>query len=64
MVAEKYRAKRRKLYAAIMDLKKAYDKMDWNALQEVLKIHGEGGKILDATKAFYKNIETSQRVVV
>ncbi len=40
-------SKRKKtLYAAFMDLENVYDKVDWLALWEVLKIYGVGGKLL------------------
>ncbi len=35
MVVEKILEKRKKLYAAFMDLEKAYDRVDWLALWEV-----------------------------
>ncbi len=37
-------SKRKKLYATFMDLEKAYDRVDWLALWEVLRIYGVGGK--------------------
>ncbi len=43
-----------KLYAAFMDLEKAYDRVDWLALWEVLSIYGVGGKLLSAIKSFYE----------
>ncbi len=43
MVVEKVLAKGKKLYAAFMDLVKAYDRVDWLALWDVLKIYGVGG---------------------
>ena len=49
---EKYIGKRKKLYAAFVDLEKAYDRVDRKALWDVLKIYGVGGKLLDAVKAF------------
>ncbi len=38
MVVEKILEKRKKLYAAFMDLEKAYDGVDWLALWEVLSL--------------------------
>ncbi len=37
-----------------MDLEKAYDRVDWLALWDVLKIYGVGGKLLSAIKSFYE----------
>ncbi len=41
------------MHAAFMDLEKAYDTIDWEALWDVLKIYGVGGRLLDVVKAFY-----------
>ncbi len=38
MVKEKILAKRKRLYAAFMDLEKVYDRVDWLALWDILKI--------------------------
>ncbi len=46
--SRKILGKRRKLYAAFMDLEKAYDRVDWLAVWEVLRIYGVGGKLLSA----------------
>ena len=62
MTVEKYLAKDRKLYAAFMDLEKAYDRVDWNALWDVLKIYGVGGQLLNGIKAFYKEASACVRV--
>ena len=39
MLIEKYLVKGRKLYAAFMDLEKAYNRVDWKSLLDVLKIY-------------------------
>ena len=59
---EKYLARGKKLYVAFMDLEKAYDKVDWRALWEVLQIYGVGGKLLKAVQAFYRNSRACVRV--
>ena len=41
-----------------MDLEKAYDRVDWNAL----KIYGVEGQLLDGIKAFYKEASACVRV--
>ncbi len=59
---EKMLAKGKKLYAAFMDLKKAYDSIDWLALWEVLKMYGVGGKLLSAIKSFYVEVSACVRI--
>ncbi len=51
-MVEKILAKGKKLYAAFMDLEKAYGRVDWLALWEVLKLYGVGGKLLCAIKSY------------
>ena len=48
LMIEKYICKRRKLYAAFIDLEKAYDRVDRKALWDVLRIYGVGGELLSA----------------
>ncbi len=40
------------MYAAFMDLEKAYDKVDRQALWDVLKIYGVGGQLMEGMNAF------------
>ncbi len=46
MVVEKILAKGKKNYAAFMDLEKAYDRVDWLALWDFLKIYSVGENCL------------------
>ena len=62
MIVEEYLAKGRKLYAAFMDLEKAYDRVDREALWNVLRIYGVGGQLLDGIKAFYREASACVRV--
>ncbi len=39
------------MYAAFIDLEKAYDRVDRNALWSVLKIYGVGGQLLKGIQA-------------
>ncbi len=55
MVIVKILAKGKKLCAAFMDPKKAYDRVDWLALWDVLKIYGVGGKLLNTIKFFHEH---------
>ncbi len=52
MLMEEYLRKDRKLHAASMDLKKAYDKVDRKVLWNVLKIYGVGGQLMKKKKNF------------
>jgi len=62
MTVEKMLTKGKKVYAAFMDLEKAYDRIDWTALWDVLKVYGVGGKLLNGIKAFYKDANACVRV--
>ncbi len=45
-----------------MDLEKAYDRVDWLALWEVLRIYGMGGKLLSAIKSFYEEASVCVKI--
>ena len=62
MTVEKYLGKGRKLYAAFMDLEKAYDRVDRMALWDVLGIYGVGGHLLEGIKAFYREANACVRM--
>ncbi len=55
-------SKRKKLYAAFMDLEKAYDRVEWLALWDVLKIHGVEGKLLSDIKSFYEEASACVKI--
>ncbi len=59
---EGYLGKDKKLYATIMDLEKAYDRDDREALWNVLRIYGVGGQLLKAIQAFYREANACVRV--
>ncbi len=61
-VVEKILEKRKKLYAAFMDLEKAYDRVDWQALWEFLRIYCVGGKLLSAIKSFYEEASACVKI--
>ncbi len=44
-----------------MDLEKAYDRVDREALWSVLRIYGVGGKLLKGIQAFYKEANACER---
>ena len=41
------------IFWAFMDLEKAYDRVDRDALWQVLRLYGVGGKLLKAVQNFY-----------
>lgn len=45
-----------------MYLKKAYVKVDWRALREMLMTYGIGGRLLEGIEAFYKRARACVRV--
>ncbi len=45
-----------------MDLKKAYNRVDWLALWNVLQLYGVGGKLLSAMKSFYEEASTCVKI--
>ena len=50
------------MYAAFMDPGKAYNRVDREALCNVLKIYGVNGQLLGRIKAFYREASTCVRV--
>ncbi len=59
-LVEEYLGKDKKLYAAFMDLEKAYDRVDREALLSMLKIYGVGGQLLKGIQAFYREANTCE----
>ncbi len=45
-----------------MDLYKVYDRVDKQALWNVLRIYGVGGQLLEGTKTFYREPSTCVKV--
>ncbi len=52
------------LFAAFMDLEKADDRADREALWNVLKIYDVGGQLKEGIKAFYRDAMHVQRWMV
>ncbi len=61
-LVEGYLGKDKKMYATFMDLEKAYDRVDREALWSVLRIYGVGGQLLKGIQAFYKEANACVRV--
>ncbi len=54
ITVEKILMKGKKIYAAFINLEKAYDRIHWMAMWNVLKMYGVGGSLMNGVKAFYK----------
>ena len=61
-ICEKYLAKGKDVYFAFMDLEKAYDRVDRDAMWNVLRLYGVDGKLLDAVKSLYVDSKACVRV--
>ncbi len=47
---------------ADIDLEKVYDRIDWTAVWDVLKVYGVGGMLMNGVKAFYKGAKACIKV--
>ncbi len=54
--------KDKKLYAAFMDLEKANERVNREAFWSVQRIYDEGGQLLKAIQAFYREANACVRV--
>ncbi len=61
-VCEKYLRKGKEVFWAFMDLEKAYDRADRDALWSVLQIYVIGGRLMRAVKSFHEGSRTCVRV--
>ena len=61
-VCEKMRERKKRVYVAFMDLEKAYDRVDRDAMWQVLRIYGIGGKVLRGIMSFYEEGRACVRV--
>ncbi len=61
ILVEKYLEKDRKLFAAFMDLEKAYEELIGRAYGR-LRVYGVGGQLLEGVRSFYENASASVRV--
>ncbi len=62
LVEKYYLEKDRKLFAAFMDLEKAYDRADRKGLWDTLRVYGVGGKLFEGIKSFNENASASVQV--
>ena len=61
-ICEKMLEKHREVFWAFMDLEKAYDRIDREALWQVLGIYGVGGCVLRGIQSFYEGSTACVRV--
>ena len=61
-LCEKYIGKGKDVYFAFLDLEKAYDRVDRDAMWNVLRLYGVGGKLLKAVKSLYTDSRACVRV--
>ncbi len=61
-LVEEYLGKDKKLYATFMDLEKAYERVNREALWSVLQIYDVGGQLLKGIQAFYREAKACVRV--
>ena len=61
-LCEKYREKGREVYLGFIDLEKAYDRIDREALWRVVRKYGVNGRLLKALKSFYINSKACVKV--
>ena len=53
MIKHEAREKKRRVYVSFIDLKKTYDRINRDALWQVLRMHGVWGKLLGGIKSMY-----------
>ena len=61
-LSEKYVGKGKDLFVAYMDLEKAYDRIDRDAMWRVLRMYGINGNLLRAIQSLYAESEARVRV--
>ena len=61
-IGKKAREKKCRVYVGLMDLEKAYDRVNKEALWQVLKMYDVGGKLLNGIKSIYVNSLACVRV--
>ncbi len=62
MIIEKMSAKDKKVYAALMDLEKEYERVEWKAKWDVVKLYGVAGRLLDGAKVFDRDASACVKV--
>ncbi|CAG4960734.1 unnamed protein product [Parnassius apollo] len=62
MIAEKFLAKNQKVFCAFMDLEKAYNRVDWNALWQTLNSYGLSAGLIQALRSLYRDSSACVRI--
>ena len=60
-IIQRYLLRRRKVYVAFVDLKKAFDRVDRKILWEILGKYGLEGRLLEMVKAIYHQVQCCVR---
>ena len=61
-VCEKYLANGKDVFWAFMDFRKAYNTIDRHGMWQMLRVHGVGGKLLNAVQSLYSDSRACVRV--
>ena len=61
-MCEKYLGKSKDMHFAFFDLEKAYDRVDRDAMWNVLRLYGIGGRLLQGVKSLYVGSKACVRV--
>ena len=61
-ICEKYLGKDKDVYLAFLDLEKAYDRVDTDAVWNVLRLNGIGGRLLRGVKSLHTGSKACVRV--
>ena len=62
-ICEKYLGKDKDGYFAFLDLEKAYDRVDRDAMWNVLRLYGIGGRLLRGVKSLYVGSKACVKLV-
>ena len=61
-MCEKYLGKGKDMYFAFLDLEKVYDRVDRDAMWNILRLYGIGGRLLRGVKSLYVGSKARVRV--
>ena len=61
-ICEKYLGKGKDVYSEFLDLEKTYDRVDRDAMWNVLRLYGIGGRLLRGVKSLYVGSKACARI--